>query len=279
MPEQLSYGVLRQETAPEQSLSIRCLSDGLAFSVRSVVTPAETIERGFLPFTPEVGLDTHDRLLALFYSQEFLTYPYQQITCYLTPEAGVLVPAGLVQEGQEGLWLFADVDEEKAQGDTKHKHYQSIPLPDGSKSFVMRSSRELYQFLRRSWLVFDLQPSFLPALEACRQANLSGATLSILLEEGTLTGLLLQRGEVQSYHQHSLKQKQDIQLQAEEVLFYIFSLWRHLGLDPQADRLALCLRESAGDSDMPSEEAVFEALTTLLTPHLTTIDRVSYTAC
>lgn len=282
MSDQPTEEVLRPESAPTQSLSIRCLSGGLAFCVRSSETPAKTLQRGFLPFASEDGESWVERLQGLFYREEALSYPYQQITCYITPEAAVLVPRDLIQSGQEALWLLDAVETDALLAASSDKHYQQAVLSDPAKSLVMRSSLALYQFLRRTWLVFEQRPASQVALEhfLSQRPGAGQSTLLVLLEEGLLTSIALHGSDLIAYRQEKLRSLGGARTEAEEALFYIFALWRHLGLDAERDQLLLCQREGWGSAEEALPEApALDELTSLLTPHLAQVSHMSYPAC
>ena len=282
MIDQLSLERLSVETAPSQSLSIRYLSGGLAFCVRMLPPVGEIVACGFLPFSLSSEKKVEEKFLELFYTYDFLAYPYHQIYCYYHPESAVLVPTELVTAGQEGLWLFEGLDDVKLRpvGDAS-VYYLSTPLPEETKSLVTRTDSTLVQLFRRTLLVVELIPACFPAL-SLRLEHSRGflaSELLVLLDGNQLTLLAHRRGEVFSYRQVSLRVPSDEKSLGEEVLFYLFAQWQHLGLDGAIDRVAHGM--SAPDCAMEDvrEEQAYAHLKELLAPYVQTVEVFTYSPC
>ena len=282
MIDQLSLERLSVETAPSQSLSIRYLSGGLAFCVRMLPPAGEIVACGFLPFSLSSEKKVEEKFLELFYTYDFLAYPYHQIYCYYHPESAVLVPTELVTAGQEGLWLFEGLDDVKLRpvGDAS-VYYLSTPLPEETKSLVTRTDSTLVQLFRRTLLVVELIPACFPAL-SLRLEHSRGflaSELLVLLEGNQLTLLAHRRGEVFSYRQVSLRVPSDEKSLGEEVLFYLFAQWQHLGLDGAIDRVALGMSAPDFAMEVVREEQAYAHLKELLAPYVQTVEVFTYSPC
>ena len=282
MIDQLSLERLSVETAPSQSLSIRYLSGGLAFCVRMLPPVGEIVACGFLPFSLSSEKKVEEKFLELFYTYDFLAYPYHQIYCYYHPEVATLVPTELVIAGQEGLWLFEGLDDAKSRpvGDAS-VYYLSTPLPEETKSLVTRTDSTLVQLFRRTLLVVELIPSCFPAL-SLRLEHSRGflaSELLVLLEGNQLTLLAHRRGEVFSYRQVSLHVPSDEKSLGEEVLFYLFAQWQHLGLDGAIDRVALGVPAPDFAMEVVREEQAYAHLKELLAPYVQTVEVFTYSPC
>ncbi len=282
MIDQLSLERLSAETAPSQSLSIRYLSGGLAFCVRMLPPAGEIVACGFLPFSLSSEKKVEEKFLELFYTYDFLAYPYHQIYCYYHPESAVLVPTELVTAGQEGLWLFEGLDDVKPRpvGDAS-VYYLSTPLPEETKSLVTRTDSTLVQLFRRTLLVVELIPACFPAL-SLRLEHSRGflaSELLVLLEGNQLTLLAHRRGEVFSYRQVSLRVPSDEKSLGEEVLFYLFAQWQHLGLDGAIDRVALGMSAPDFAMEVVREEQAYAHLKELLAPYVQTVEVFTYSPC
>lgn len=282
MIDQLSLERLSVETAPSQSLSIRYLSGGLAFCVRMLPPVGEIVACGFLPFSLSSEKKVEEKFLELFYTYDFLAYPYHQIYCYYHPEVATLVPTELVIAGQEELWLFEGLDDAKSRpvGDNS-VCYLSTPLPEETKSLVTRTDSTLVQLFRRTLLVVELIPACFPAL-SLRLKHSRGflaSELLVLLEGNQLTLLAHRRGEVFSYRQVSLRVPSDEKSLGEEVLFYLFAQWQHLGLDGAIDRVALGVPAPDFTMEVVREEQAYAHLKELLAPYVQTVEVFTYSPC
>lgn len=282
MIDQLSLERLSAETAPSQSLSIRYLSGGLAFCVRMLPPVREIVACGFLPFSLSSEKKVEEKFLELFYTYDFLAYSYHQIYCYYHPESAVLVPTELVTAGQEGLWLFEGLDDVKPRpvGDAS-VCYLSTPLPEETKSLVTRTDSTLVQLFRRTLLIVELIPASFPALvlRLEQSRGFLASELLVLLEGNQLTLLAHRRGEVFSYRQVSLHVPSDEKSLGEEVLFYLFAQWQHLGLDGAIDRVALGVPAPDFAMEVVREEQAYAHLKELLTPYVQTVEVFAYFPC
>lgn len=271
------------DQAPHHSLSIRCLSDGLAFCIRSLgmAELGQLIRRGFLPLDRQEGMSWLEALQGLFYAHDFLSYPYAQVRCHLLPQESVLVPVDLVKAGQEKLWLTAGLEADELKAVDEELHFLSSPLSREAKSLVFSLPRPLYQFLRRTYLVPEILPAGLTVLDGHLRSGQGSPSKDFLvvLEDGALLLLVLWRGEVIAYKSHRLQALTGQQAQAEEGLFYIFSLWRALELDGGRDRLWIYTWEKETAPSSYSAEGLAEILEHLLAPHVATIQRASYSPC
>ena len=282
MIAQLSLERLSAETAPSQSLSIRYLSGGLAFCVRMLPPAGAIVSCGFLPFSRSSEKKVEEKFLELFYTYDFLAYPYHQIYSYYHPEVATLVPTELVIAGQEGLWLFEGLDDAKSRsvGDNS-VCYLSTPLPEETKSLVTRTDSTLVQLFRRTLLVVEMLPACFPAL-SLRLEHSRGflaSELLVLLEGNQLTLLAHRRGEVFSYRQVSLRVPSDEKSLGEEVLFYLFAQWQHLGLDGAIDRVALGVPAPDFAMEVVREEQAYAHLKELLAPYVQTVEVFTYSPC
>ncbi len=282
MIDQLSLERLSAETAPSQSLSIRYLSGGLAFCVRMLPPVGEIVACGFLPFSLSSEKRVEEKFLELFYTYDFLAYPYHQIYCYYPPEAATLVPTELVIAGQEGLWLFEGLDDAKARsvGDNSIC-YLSTPLPEETKSLLAQTDSSLVQLFRRTLLVVELIPASFPALvlRLEQSRGFLASELLVLLEGNQLTLLAHRRGEVFSYRQVSLRVPSDEKSLGEEVLFYLFAQWQHLGLDGAIDRVALGMPAPDFAMEVAREEQAYTHLKKLLAPYVQAVEVFTYSPC
>ena len=94
--------------AAHYSLSIRTTSGGLAFCITSEGTEGADASRCIHSGRLEASASAHsvyEVLQELYFTYEFLSYPYRSIRFFYEPEQAVLVPTSLLQEGRDELWL------------------------------------------------------------------------------------------------------------------------------------------------------------------------------
>ena len=101
----------------------------------------------------------------------------------------------------------------------------------------------------------------------------------MLLEGNQLTLLAHRRGEVFSYRQVSLRVPSDEKSLGEEVLFYLFAQWQHLGLDGAIDRVALGVPAPDFAMEVVREEQAYAYLKELLAPYVQTVEVFTYSPC
>ncbi|MBF1396703.1 DUF3822 family protein, partial [Porphyromonas sp.] len=94
--------------AAHYSLSIRTTSGGLAFCITSEGMEGADAPRCIHSGRLEASASAHsvyEILQELYFTYEFLSYPYRSIQFFYEPEQAVLVPTSLLQEGRDDLWL------------------------------------------------------------------------------------------------------------------------------------------------------------------------------
>ena len=146
--------------AAHYSLSIRTTSGGLAFCITSEGTECADAPHCIHSGRLEASASAHsvyEVLQELYFTYEFLSYPYRSIKFFYEPEQAVLVPTSLLQEGRDELWLPHSED---SAGSRQGEALSALryTLPDDTKTFVLSWQREAYQFLRRTLLLVEQLP-------------------------------------------------------------------------------------------------------------------------
>lgn len=249
-----ALGMLDAIQAEQVNMSIRLRSDGLTFALSTLLETEETRrEEQTLPF--ERGLSSLEQSFEqLLYLHPELTLPYRSVQVVYTPLCSVLVPADLYREGEAEHW-FAPIVGSTCLGETYM--VLSHPLPHEGKVLLTSIPRGLYGYLKRTYLQLEFTPYYLPILEVYQRKSreIASEKLCLMLRSEGMDCLALRSGELRLINTFSWTKQADSTSVLDELLFYTFSLWRSLSLDPRVDELVLLASSSEHPMGMLVQEA------------------------
>lgn len=242
--------------AEQYNMSIRLLSDGLAFAL-SYSSSEAVVEQGVLPLGDGYG-SPEEAVRELMYRHPELLLPYHRVSLYYEPYFSTLIPGELFSSGELQAWVEI-VGGMQWQG----RPYQSLSyeLADEPQVIASAWSVELYQFFRRTHLQLTAIPYYVPLLSSCRVASRQqqGTDLYLLLRIEGMEVFALREGALTYLNTFYWTMPSEARTIEDEVIFYVFSLWRSLALHAEQDRIHLCYLDSR-----PEHLAHIEAIM----PHL-----------
>lgn len=266
--------------AARYSLSIRTTSGGLAFCITSEGTEGADAPRCIHSGRLEASASArsvYEVLQELYFTYEFLSYPYRSIRFFYEPEQAVLVPTSLLQEGRDELWLPHSEDSVGArQGEAMSA--LRYTLPDDAKTFVLSWQREAYQFLRRTLLLVEPEPHFAPIVEEERSKSRAaqGRELLLLLRPNAMDLFIIAGGEVEAYNSAPIISGHSQEIVAGEVVFYTFAFWRHFALKGNTDRLTIAFSEEEKAPALAQLQGAAHEAGELLRPYISQITIQGY---
>ena len=266
--------------ASHYSLSIRTTSGGLAFCITSEGVEGAATPRCIHSGRLEASASAHsvyEVLQELYFTYEFLSYPYRSIKFFYEPEQAVLVPTSLLQEGRDELWLPHSED---SAGSRQGEALSALryTLPDDTKTFVLSWQREAYQFLRRTLLLVKPEPHFAPIVEEERSKSRAtqGRELLLLLRPNAMDLFIIAGGEVEAYNSASIIAGHNEEIVAGEVVFYTFAFWRHFALEGNTDRLTIAVSEEEKAPALAQLQGAAHEASELLRPYISQITIQGY---
>ena len=271
---------LTAATAASYSLSIRTTSGGLAFCITSEGTEGAATPHCIHSGRLEASASAHsvyEVLQELYFTYEFLSYPYRSIRFFYEPEQAVLVPTSLLQEGRDELWLPHSED---VAGSRQGEALSALryTLPDDTKTFVLSWQREAYQFLRRTLLLVEPEPHFAPIVEEERSKSRAaqGRELLLLLRSSAMDLFIIAGGEVEAYNSAPIIVGHNEEIIAGEVVFYTFAFWRHFALKGNTDRLTIAFSEEEKAPALAQLQGAAHEASELLRPYISQITIQGY---
>lgn len=249
-----ALGMLDAIQAEQVNMSIRLRSDGLTFAL-STPNRGEELREEKQTLSFERGLPSLEQALEqMFYLYPDLTLPYRAVHIAYTPLCSVLVPTDLYQDDDADQW-FALVVGSTCLGEAYA--VLSHPLPSEGKVLLSAIPRGLHGYLRRTYLQLEFTPYYLPILEIYQRKSResSGEKLCLILRSEGMDCLALCMGELRLINTFSWTKQADATSVLDELLFYTFSLWRSLSLDPRADELVLLASSLDHPMGLLSQEA------------------------
>lgn len=233
--------------AEQVNMSIWLRSDGLTFaqSYPQDLSQGEGLSRGSFDFARGYASIT-EPLEELLYTQPELGLPYRRVRLALSPLASVLVPNALYQTEEQAGWMKLVLGEDY-QGQSYH--ICAYPLEDEGKQLIFAVPAELYSLLARTYLQLELIPYYIPLLEGRKLASRSteGRELTLMMSREGLEVFVLEAGQLSLLNAYRWMRQGDEEAILGELSFYVFALWRSLGLSPEADRLLLCHNSEDGE--------------------------------
>lgn len=252
---------LTSSTAEAYGISIRLRANGLTFLLHQS-TNEDPIWQTEL--TVEAGHpDMTTAIKELFFRNPFLTYPYMRCKLYYEPTAYTLVPADLYEEEGGDRWLSVLLEEPENDGYTTTEGRLTLPYTwhDGNQLILSAYNRALWQFIRRTIIVAEPIPAFIPTLD--RVLALTDRddrrNLIFIAAAGFLDTILLTKGELSFANRFRLSPFTDSATLTGELVFYLFSLWRTLNLEAEKDSLYISLDDdlSGGGDEFVREAKMY----------------------
>ena len=215
---------LSENDAVQLHLSIRIAADGLYFLAHPPQHAATKVYSAYVPFeVPGV-----EGLKKAFYTEAFLAYPYASTHIYLQESNSyLLLPQDIAHVAPESNWLQVVTSHQ-------HMHLMSAPIPDMRTQLVYGVEEEMYQFCSRSFSYPRFGHRIIPfsgyAVQLARQQH---PKIMMALIEGEVMDLIFaQNGTLQMANRYNAKT-------ATDRLYYLTSVWRLFGLNPEETPLYL----------------------------------------
>lgn len=247
MSEQTSYPTkinLSAHEAEQYSMSIRLSSDGLLFALTPCADAVDeaTYFEDYIKF-PSNKHRFEEAVEEALFAHEFLLLPYRSTKIYYEPFAGILVPQDLYspRNDEASDWMECLINTEDINRNTEVGICLSYSWEDEDKTFVGRYSRRLYSLLGRSLSSPRFVPYFVPYLSKQKQLSRQSdcRSLCVYLLDSKIDVLLLEEGMLGFYNTFEFVRESDSQASRGELLYYVYSLWKMLGLEGTLDKLIL----------------------------------------
>lgn len=215
---------LTTDNAEKYKMSIRLRSGGLSFSGYSL-SDNDTF------FFKDVEFDrTKPYLSALkefFFENEFITYPYKQVSLVCVSPQYTLVPTGIFQEKQKDELLSFAFSAPEAR-------CLSNELKDEQAQLVFGIDEEVYEFCSRSLINPHFVHYMTPVLSLWKKQSRARLPkqLYVVLHRRML--------DIACYAQGSLLFVNSFGYEhVDDILYYVLYAWKQIGLDQQKDQLRL----------------------------------------
>ncbi len=251
-----ALGALDAIKAEQVDMSIRLRSDGLTFALLEpgVSDRCPSEQSGQSLAFPRGHASLESAMEQAIYLHPELALPYREVHILYTPLCSMLVPADLFAEEEAGDWLGAVVG--NSLGGEEYVAL-SHPLSGEDKVLLSAIPRGLYSYLRRTYLKPELTPYYLPILETYQRQSReqAGERLCVILRLEGMDCMALRQGELRLINSFSWTRPTDEGAMLDELLFYVFSLWRGLSLEATRDQLVLLSTASAHPLGRLAQEA------------------------
>lgn len=209
-------------------MSIRLCQDGLSFSAYN---PEEEHTFFYRKVDFDRSLPYINSIKETFFENDILLRNYKRVSVLFVSSQYTLVPAHVLKDKKESRLLSF------VFSDTENKTLNNFIEPEQAH-LLFGINEEVYEFCSRSIIDPVFIHHMMPLLVMLKKQNLPGksAHLFVIARRKTIDLICFNEGKLLLVNSFAYKQ-------LEDLLYYIFNVWRHLEMNQLNDRLSL-----AGDA-------------------------------